>query len=160
MRVQRADGGVASWLLLFTATPQSHFVRQLPRKRWSLLVLPPSPPDPWAEHEYEREYLQPAEEHIERQHQLACVGKGAEVAAGADHGKAGADVAYAGQNAGYGSCKVKIVKRHKQHGRRAYRHERGNVAVCAAHYGCIYALAVHAYGHYAARLHRAHHLRL
>ena len=28
--MQRADGGVASWLLLFTATPQSHFVRQLP----------------------------------------------------------------------------------------------------------------------------------
>ena len=72
-------------------------------------MLPPSPPDPWAEHEYEREYLQPAEEHIERQHQLACVGKGAEVAAGADHGKAGADVAYAGQNAGYGGSKVIMI---------------------------------------------------
>ena len=30
--MKRADGGVAARLLLFTSTPQSHFVRQLPVK--------------------------------------------------------------------------------------------------------------------------------
>ena len=46
---------------LFFYSPSVGLRRQLPRKRWSLLVLPPSPPYPWAEHEYEREYLKATE---------------------------------------------------------------------------------------------------
>ena len=46
---------------LFFYSPSVGLRRQLPRKRWSLLVLPPSSPYPWAEHEYEREYLKATE---------------------------------------------------------------------------------------------------